>query len=255
MDKTQPYTQILADIYDMDPFHANYNYKENTTRIMALLGDMQDKTMLELASGTGSYLYQFSNYSQRVVGLELSSYMRAISLQKFPDLPVYLGDMADFHLAERFDVIALLCGTIAALVQDTETTTLDKMRKMISCCRTHIKSHGVVIIETYDQPNTVTEWVLSSEYNLEEKYVSHHAVKTKKDSRFITLHEHFLITPKNPSGKTEYVQEKYNSYLCSSEELITLFAEQGFSVKEHIPSFAMKGRDLIIFETYFQQKI
>jgi hypothetical protein len=70
-----------------------------------------------------------------------------------------------------------------------------------------------------------------------------------ESERCAITHKHFLITPKILNEKTEYVHHSWRMHLWTTEEIIALFAEEGFSVKAHIPSFAMKGRDLIIFES------
>ncbi len=248
MNISQPYSLVIAETYDDDTWYSNYNYAKNTEGIMELLGEASNKSILELASGTGSYLHTFSAYYERVLGLELSPYMRDISLKKYPHLPVHLGNMADFALPETFDTIALLCGTIGSLSQKTEEETWKVIRDLIRCSRKHLKPNGNFVLETYDQPDTIHEWVLTNQYDLEDKFISYHTVKTIESNRLAVLNKHFLVTPKLPKGKTTYTNEKY--YLCTftAEELISLFAEEGFRVKAHIPSFAVEGRDLIIFE-------
>lgn len=248
MTKTQDYSQFIAEIYDTDIWYANYNYEDNTKRIMELLGDASNKSLLELASGTGSYLHTFSDYYKSVEGLELSAYMRDISLKKYPQFPIYLENMADFSINQSFDAITVLCGSIAELTQETEADSLEVMRAMIRCCCNHLKPKGVIIIENYDQPHTVTEWVDSQQYTFKNRFISCHTTKVIIDSNFARITQHFLISPKIPNCTTEYIKEVYKSYLCTTEKLISLFKEQGFEVKIQVPSFAMEGRDLLIFE-------
>jgi SAM-dependent methyltransferase len=248
MAKTQDYSQIVSELYDMDAWYATYDYEQNTKRIMMFLDNASNKSLLELASGTGSYLNTFSRYYKNVAGLELSTYMRDISLKKYPQLPVYLENMADFSINQSFDVMVLLCGSIAELTQDTEVDSLKMLRDMICCCKNHLNPKGIIIIETYDQPDTIKEWVDSQHYIFEDKYVSYNSVKVIKNKNFSKMTKHFLISPKIPSGKTEYIKEVCETYLCTIEKLISLFKEQGFEIKMQIPSFAIEGRDLLIFK-------
>ena len=251
MNTTQDYSQIISETYDTDItaiWRETYDYEQNTKRIMELLGNASNKSFLELASGTGSYLNPFSDYYKSVTGLELSTYMRDISLSKYPQFPVFLENMADFSINQSFDAIAVLCGSIAVLSQETEADFLTAMRAMICCCRTHLKPKGVIIIESYDQPHTAKEWVMSQQYTFEDKYISSHTVKTIENTHFARLTKHFLVSPKIPQGKTEYIKEVHFHYLCTADKLISLFKEQGFKIKKHVPSFAVEGRDLLIFE-------
>ncbi len=94
----------------------------------------------------------------------------------------------------------------------------------------------------------VTEWVKSTQYTLEDKYVSQHSVKTIESSNFVIVTYHFLVTPKEPHALTTYTQEIHRAYLYETEKLISLFEEEKFRLKLRVPSFAMEGRDLLIFE-------
>lgn len=248
MEKIQPYSSIYSEIYDYDVWYSTYNYTENTRRIVELIENVSNNSLLELASGTGSYLLAFSEYYSHVEGLELATDMVDISLRKYPDFRVHLSDMTNFNLAQRYDTIALLCGTIAVIAQSTEAESVLAIQKIIRCSRKHLKPKGIVIIETYEQPHNLKEWVLAEQHTLEDKHVSHHSVKTRENSRFAVLTHHFLITSKVPNSPTIYKQEIVRNYLCTAEELISLFEEEKFRLKVHVPSFALKGRDLLIFE-------
>lgn len=248
MNNTQPYSSIQSEIYDCDTWYANYKYSENAQRIAALIKDVSVTSLLELASGTGTYLSAFSEYYSQVEGLELSTDMIDVSVKKYPEFTVHLGNMIDFHLGKRYDAIALLCGSIATVAQSTEAESILAVQNMIRCCRKHLNDKGIIIIENYGQPQPAKEWVLSSQHTLEDKNVSQHTIKTIESSSFLVLTYHFLITPKNPHLPTIYTTEIHRNYLCAVEKLISLFEQENFCVKLHIPSFAMEGRDLIVFE-------
>jgi ubiquinone/menaquinone biosynthesis C-methylase UbiE len=66
MKTTQYYTDLVAELYDLDPWYAHYNHTENAKGITEILGDTTNQSLLELASGTGSYLFRFAPHYKKV---------------------------------------------------------------------------------------------------------------------------------------------------------------------------------------------
>lgn len=71
----------------------------------------QAQSILELACGTGTILSGFADHFE-VTGLDQSPEMLAVASHKLPGARFYQGDMANFHLDRRFDVILCIFNSV-----------------------------------------------------------------------------------------------------------------------------------------------
>lgn len=100
----------------------------------------QAKTLLELASGTGSILKELSR-DYTVEGLELSPKMLEIAKQKVPSATFHLGDMSNFNLTKQFDVILCVFDSINHLEQ------FEKWQAMFERVHDHLNKDGLFIFD------------------------------------------------------------------------------------------------------------
>ncbi len=101
-------------------------------------------TVLELAIGTGRVALPLAACGLSVQGIEASEAMVA-RLREKPggsDIPVEIGDMAEVHLNERFDLIYLVFNTIFNL------TTQDAQVRCFRNAARHLKPGGLFVVET-----------------------------------------------------------------------------------------------------------
>lgn len=113
-----------------------------TTRLKELIHkhSPQAKTLLELASGTGSILKELSS-DYIVEGLELSPRMLEIAKQKVPASPFHLGDMSNFNLGKQFDIILCVFDSINHLEQ------FEKWQAMFERVHDHLNIGGLFIFD------------------------------------------------------------------------------------------------------------
>src|SRR5215831_11381251 len=64
-------------------------------------------SLLDVACGTGAHAGPLSKYYQ-VEGLDLDADMLKVARKKYPKLRFHQGDMVNFDLGRRFDVITCL---------------------------------------------------------------------------------------------------------------------------------------------------
>ena len=69
------------------------------------------KTLLDVTCGTGGHVTYLQDYFE-VSGVDLSESMLAVARQKFPHLSFYQGNMINFSLGKKSDVIMCLYGSI-----------------------------------------------------------------------------------------------------------------------------------------------
>lgn len=158
------------------------------------------ESVLELACGTGSFLYHLSKHYHTTAGLDLSSIMLSIARNKLPDIPLYQCDMKNFHFYEKFDAVICMNDSINHL-QD-----FSDWERMFSNVYNHLNSKGVFIfdINTIHKLNTLSDSppaVHEFDENLlitnvfrkdSDRYVWNLRVfEHKGDNRYL-MHEEFL---------------------------------------------------------------
>lgn len=140
----------LADIYDA-MYHFKDYRKESPKVVQSIRGVKPDaRTLLEVACGTGLYLEQLKQQFQ-VEGLDLSPQMLARARERLPDVPLHHGDMADFDLGRRFDVVCILFRSIAF------AGTKERFGTAIASMARHVEPGGVLMVEPYFTPQSY--WV------------------------------------------------------------------------------------------------
>ncbi|MEM9667396.1 MAG: class I SAM-dependent methyltransferase [Pseudomonadota bacterium] len=132
--------EMYADEYDT--YHDPGTTVEAVYMIELLAGDAR---MLELAIGTGRMALPLKTRGLDVHGLEASPEMIAKLREKDggEDIPVTLGDMADFELEDRFDFVFLVFNTLFNLTSQA---------KQLSCFESVgrcLNSGGKFLLETF----------------------------------------------------------------------------------------------------------
>jgi SAM-dependent methyltransferase len=99
--------------------------------------------VLELAIGTGRIAVPLSQRGISVTGIELSPDMIAVLRTKADakSITVHQGDMSNFELPEKFDLIYLIFNTISNLL------TQDEQVRCFECASRHLTNSGVFVIE------------------------------------------------------------------------------------------------------------
>lgn len=109
-----------------------YSFKDYRAEVRRLLSfifrhrPVESGRLLDVACGTGRHL-EFLSETFRVEGLDLSSVMLDAARLRLPETPFHLGDMVDFELDHRFDVITCLFSSIGYV------GTVDNLHRAVSC--------------------------------------------------------------------------------------------------------------------------
>jgi len=103
------------------------------------------KLLLDVACGTGFHASLLSKYYQ-VEGLDLDAKMLAVAKKKHPNIRFRQGDMTDFDLKRKFDVIVCLFSSIGYIKTKT------RLQKAIKTMSRHLLPGGVLLIEPWFTP-------------------------------------------------------------------------------------------------------
>lgn len=103
------------------------------------------RTLLDVACGTGAHLEHLRG-EFRVEGLDLSRDMLRVARRRLPGVRLHAGDLADFDLGRRFDVVLCLFSSIAY------TRTRARFRHAVRNLAHHVAPGGLLVLDGWIEP-------------------------------------------------------------------------------------------------------
>jgi SAM-dependent methyltransferase len=134
-----------------DAIYAWKNYKAEAERLKQVIAERQrspGRSFLDVACGTGGHI-PYLRDTFTIEGIDINPRMLAIAQAKHPDIPFHLGDMVDFAIPRKFDVVASLFSSIAYL------KTPERLSRAVANMARHLRPGGVLIVEPFFSP---TSW-------------------------------------------------------------------------------------------------
>jgi N-dimethyltransferase len=106
----------------------------------------QAATLLDVACGSGAHLARFAGHGFVCRGLDKDLPMVEIAKSRLAEVQIDPGDMLDFRLPERYDVITCLFGSIAYM------RTNDLLCRAIANMAAHLTPAGLLLVEPFVRP-------------------------------------------------------------------------------------------------------
>lgn len=190
--------------------------------------------LLDVACGTGRHLEHFRKEFE-CVGVDLDDRLLELARARCPEVRFVQGDMLDFELGERFDVVTCLFSSIAYM------RTPDRLERAIATIARHVAPGGVLLLEPSFKPD---RWQVDhvgalfvDRPELKAARIGHSA--REGDVAIVTLH--YLIG--SPEG-VSYLEERHAFGLFSDPQYSRAFERAGlsFEVDEEGPY----GRGMLI---------
>lgn len=210
-----------AELYD-----AIYSFKDYAAESAQVAGLIRAsnpaaRTLLDVGCGTGEHVRILATeHGFAADGLDIDEGLLAIARAKVPSARFFVADMSDFALGTRYDAIVSLFSSIAYLV------TLDKVQRALACCRDHLASAGIVIIEPWFPPGVLQPGrVFRHEGQVGATHVER-ASRADVDGRVSRLHFDYRI--EGPDG-VRHVQEVHDLGLFTVDEMQEAFKSAGFT--------------------------
>jgi len=105
-----------------------------------------DGRLLDVACGTGAHLAYLREHYQ-VEGLDIDWGMLEVARQKLPDITFHEGDMLDFNLGRRFDIVVCLFSAIGYM------RTAEQLKRAVANMARHLEPGGLLAIEPWFSPS------------------------------------------------------------------------------------------------------
>lgn len=147
-----------SEIYDL--IYSFKDYESEVRRLhdyILVHTDDKPETLLDVACGTGLHLSYLKDL-YHVEGLDVDAAMLALARDHHPAIPFHEGDMVDFELGKKFDVITCLFSSIGYV--RTERRLHDAIKTMAG----HLAPGGLLIVEPWFTPDTFQPGRLSARF-------------------------------------------------------------------------------------------
>lgn len=111
-------------------------------------------SLLDVGCGTGRHLEHLARHF-RCVGLDLDEGMLEMARSRCPSVALRQGDMTEFELDERFDVVTCLFSAIGYAL------TPERLGQAVTSMARHLEPGGLLVVEPWFQPEQWIEGFLS----------------------------------------------------------------------------------------------
>jgi len=176
--------------------------------------------LLDVACGTGAHLVHLRE-AYEVEGLDRSSELLEVARERLPSIPFHCGDMRNFRLPSRYDVITCLFSSIGYM------TTPEDLATTLRTMADHLATGGALIVEPWITPSA---WFPNTVHSLfvDEPELKIARINTSAVSGRLSIFDlHYLIgTPE----RTEHVIEHHEMGLFTVEEMTAAFEAAGLGV-------------------------
>ncbi|HLG24219.1 MAG TPA: class I SAM-dependent methyltransferase [Candidatus Nanoarchaeia archaeon] len=227
----------LAKYYDLVYHWKNYKKEAATIRkIISKYKKSNGRDLLDVACGTANHLTYLKKYFS-CTGLDISESMLSIARKKHPKLKFYRGDMRNFNLGRKYDIIICLFSAVGHLL------SYEDVKMALYTFSNHLKKNGIIIIEPFIGKKHFIRGMANMEtYEGKNIKISRQADSVVKRS-IANVNLHYLISEKGKKVKyvvhgiklNMFTPEKYLFYMKKAD-LDAHFLKKGL----------MKGRGLYI---------
>jgi len=217
-----------------DKFYENKNYEAEAQKIVSIVGsepDSQDLALLDVACGTGLHIEHLKRHFD-VEGLDICTELLEFARARNPEITFHQGDMTDFDLGRRYDVITCLFSAIGYV------KTLENLSATIRRMIEHLNPGGTLIIEPWFTPDA---WMPDTVHSniIDEPELKIVRMNTSyADGRLSYFDMHYLIG--TPEG-TNHIVERHELGLFTVPETISVLEEAGLAVEYDPEGFIGRG--------------
>jgi SAM-dependent methyltransferase len=176
--------------------------------------------LLDVGCGTGVHANLLGQHYQ-VEGLDLDPRMLSVARRKYPDIRFHQGDMVDFDLKRKFDVIVCLFSSIGYV------KTRSRLNKAIQTMDRHLPPGGVLLVEPWFAPK---QWnvgrVSMTQVNKSELKIVRMSRGSRRGNISLLEFQYLIGTPQG----IEHQVEHHELGLFTRKEYLDAFRSAGMKV-------------------------
>jgi len=212
----------IADYYDLMYYWKDYKAEAAVLcKTLEEYGAKSGGQLLEVACGTANYTPYFAPY-YTYTGLDISTDMLKVANKKFPTYKFVQGDMANFKLAQKFDVILCLFSSIAY------NKTYEQLAQTLQNFYAHMSPNAILIFELFVDPD---KYMANQPFMLvvdkPDVKLSRHNVSERVGDMAV-LNMHTLVTT---AKGTKYFSSCHHLMLFDPDRVATIVQAIGFKAQ------------------------
>jgi dTDP-3-amino-3,4,6-trideoxy-alpha-D-glucopyranose N,N-dimethyltransferase len=208
-------------------YDAVYSFKDYTAEAESIVQVIRKaapeaQTLLDVACGTGMHLADFVRHFD-CEGIDLDEEMVVLAKARVPEATLHQGNMVEFDLGKRFDVVVCLFSSIGY------ADTLADMRKACKCFAAHLNKGGLLVVEPWITPENFADQKLGS------IFVDRHDLKlarihvSRRSGNKSVIDFHYLV---GTLDGVDHFEERHVMGLYTDEEYQEAFVDAGFAVSK-----------------------
>lgn len=208
------------------------DYDAEVVRLREILAGREGGALLDVACGTGEHLVRLRE-AFAVEGLEKDPQMTALAQAK--GLKVTEGDMEEFSLGKRFDVVTCLFSSIAYM------ETPERLHRALATMARHLAPDGLLLVEPFFRPEEWRDGYVSADFVDDEDLKIARMAVSKTDGAVALLDLHHMVA--TPAG-VETFTTRHRLGLFADWEYDDAFAAAGLTAERD--EEGLMGRGLYI---------
>ncbi len=211
----------FAEYYDQIYLKRN-DYKSESEVVQNIIRQFKrnsSKTLLDVGCGTGEHLKYLSQHF-RCTGLDISTEMINTARAKVPNARFEVGDMIDFRLRDRFDVITCLFSSIGYV---------QNFRKLVRTLRNfydHLTNDGLALVEPWVFKKDFRKGNFALDTYEDEKTKLARMGTSKLTGSHWLVHFHYLI---GNNGEIMHTKEIHKMIAADYEDYVKGFNLAGYN--------------------------
>ncbi len=227
----------LAPYYDMVYEWKDYSAEADFIKNLISQRKLSDgNELLDVGCGTGKHIRMMTD-SFRCTGLDLSREMLKVARKNVRDATFVQGNMIDFSLKSRFDVILCLFSAIAY------TRTDENLKKALKNFARHLKPGGIVVIQPWITKSRWKKGHMHLETFDSDDVKIARVSYSNGDARVSKLRMEYLVAERG-KGIRHFVEEDELPYF-DRRKYERLMKEEGLSA-EFIAHSLFRNRGLLV---------
>jgi SAM-dependent methyltransferase len=216
-----------------DSLYAFKDYGEASEKLQQLVATElpRARTLLDVGCGTGRHLEHLS--ARYVVeGLDLNPDLLAVARARNPNVPLHLGDMTQFALGKRFDVVTCLFSSVGYV------QTVDNLRSAVRRMSEHLAPSGLLVLEPWLTPEQYWVGKITANFVNEPDLKIAWMYVSQREGNVSLFDIHYMVG--TPDGVHEFT-ELHAMGLFTQVEYETVFREAGLTVTYDPVGFFNRG--------------
>jgi ubiquinone/menaquinone biosynthesis C-methylase UbiE len=206
-----------------DALYRSKDYASAVKKLHSLLLQIKPdaKSLLDIACGTGNHLGYLREHYQ-CEGLDINPDLLTIARKKCPEVTFHQGDMVDFKLTGKFDIVTCLFSSISYV------KTADNLTRTLASMVRHLHPGGIIVIEPWLKPEKywtdrlVANFVDEPELKISWMYIG------RLEGKIVISDVNYLVgTPQS----IQHFTERHEMGLFTHEEYLEAFRESGIQVQ------------------------